>query len=112
LAASKFRIFGSGDGIDGVGIKLFKLRANLPQLKICNFFSKLQESSKFLAGAQAHAKFAIRLFLEWRFAHFLCGAQEMSKCPKNEYRDDPEKWTPVSLAIYAERACAEISSKQ
>jgi len=51
LAASKFRIFGSQDGIDGVGIKLFKLRANPPQLKIYNFFSKLQESSEFLAGA-------------------------------------------------------------
>jgi len=26
----------------------------------------------------SHHKSAIRLFLEWRFAHLLCGAQEMS----------------------------------
>jgi hypothetical protein len=75
----------SRDGIDGVSIHLFKLRANLPKRKIWLFFSCLNRSLKFLAPVNSHAKVAIRLFLEWRFAHFLCGAQEMSRCPKNEY---------------------------
>jgi hypothetical protein len=34
------------------------------------------------AGPFSHQKPATRLFLEWRFAHFLCVAQEMSIVPK------------------------------
>jgi hypothetical protein len=55
----------SKDGIDGVGIQLFKPRANLPQRKMNLLFSALHGSPKFLAPANSHAKFAIRLFLEW-----------------------------------------------
>ncbi|WP_245286626.1 type II toxin-antitoxin system VapC family toxin [Bradyrhizobium sp. ARR65] len=32
------------------------------------------------ASAISHQKLAARLFLECRFAHFLCDAQEMSRC--------------------------------
>jgi hypothetical protein len=69
----------SRDGIDGVGSKLFKLCANLPRRKIYMFFNILWQSPKTFAAVNPHAKFAIRLFLEWRFAYFLCGAQEISK---------------------------------
>jgi hypothetical protein len=34
-------ILASKDGVDGVGIKLFKARANLPQREIRMFFSML-----------------------------------------------------------------------
>jgi hypothetical protein len=74
------------DGIDGVGIKPFKLHASPPQREIYRLFNILRPSPKSFAGVNPHAKFAIRLFLEWRFAHFLCAAQEMSKCPINEFR--------------------------
>jgi hypothetical protein len=76
----------SRDGIDGVSIELFKARANLPQREIYMFSSILQQSPKPFAGVSPHPKLAIRLILEWRFAYFLCGAQGMSKCPKNEFR--------------------------
>jgi hypothetical protein len=81
-----FGYLASKDGVDGVGIKLFKARANLPQREIYMFFSILQQSPKSFPAVNPHAKLAIRLFLEWRFAYLLCGAQEMSKCPKNEFR--------------------------
>jgi hypothetical protein len=54
----------SKDGIDGVGSKPFKLRANLPPLKIYMFFKLLWQSPKSFAAVTPHAKFAIRLFLE------------------------------------------------
>jgi len=72
----------SKDGIDGVGIKLFKLHANLPQREIYMFFNILRQTPKSSAAVNPHPKFAVRLFLEWRFAYFLCAAQGMSKCPK------------------------------
>jgi hypothetical protein len=71
----------SKDGIDGVGSKLFKLCANPAQRKIYMLFNILWQSPKSFAAVIPHAKFAIRLFLEWRFAYFLCGAQEISRRP-------------------------------
>jgi hypothetical protein len=66
--------------------QLFKLRAKPLQRKNYIFFNILYQPPKFFAGANPHAKLAIRLFLELRFAYFLCAAQEVSKCPKNEFR--------------------------
>jgi hypothetical protein len=63
----------SKDGIDGVGIKLFKARANLPQREIYMFFSILQQSPKSFAGL-------IRM-QNWRFAHFFNGDSLISCAP-------------------------------
>src|SRR5271170_7386372 len=88
----------SRDGIDGVSTKLFKLRAKLAHRKIYNFFKYLWEKPKSFACGDPHAKFAIRSFLELRFAHFLCAAQEMSKCPKNEFRRPRRPLFPTASA--------------
>jgi hypothetical protein len=45
--------------------QLFKPRANLSRRKIYMFFNILQQSPKFFAAVNPHAKVAIRLFLEW-----------------------------------------------
>ena len=48
--------------------------------------NRLGDLPKILTEGYSHGNFAIRLFLELQFAHFLCAAQEMSMCPKNEFR--------------------------
>jgi hypothetical protein len=68
----------SKDGYNGVRAEPFKLRAKLAQCKICIIFNILCRSLKSFAAVSPHAKFAIRLFLEWRFAQTLCGAQDLS----------------------------------
>jgi hypothetical protein len=59
--------------------QLFKLRANLLQCKIHIYFNDLYALLEIFAGDNSHEKFAIRSFLEFRFAQFLCGAQELSR---------------------------------
>jgi hypothetical protein len=43
------------------------------------FFNELRPFTEILARLEPHRKFAIRLFLELRFAQLLCAAQEMSR---------------------------------
>jgi hypothetical protein len=69
--------------------QLFKLRAKPLQCKIYIYFNSLCQSPNFLAGVYPHAKFAIRLFLELRFAYFLCAAQEISRYPIDAFQASP-----------------------
>jgi hypothetical protein len=58
--------------------RLFKRHAKLLRCKIRIYFNNLPELPEIFAGSPSHGKFAIRSFLELRFAQLLCAAQEMS----------------------------------
>jgi hypothetical protein len=50
------------------------------------FFNELQPLPEIIAELKPHRKFAIRLFLELRFAQLLCAAQEMSRVLGDAFR--------------------------
>jgi hypothetical protein len=66
--------------------KLFKLRAKLVQYKIYKFHKALPTMPQTFARRNPHGKFAIRLFIELRFAQFLCAAQELSSGSSRQFQ--------------------------
>lgn len=81
--------------------QLFKLCAIVPRRIIRLLISSLRHSPKSFAEVGSLAKFAIRLFIEFRFAQFLCDAQQLGNDLRLATRRSKARTKPSEQATKA-----------